>query len=64
MDRSPSARRGLPVWVGAHDPHDVLIGFAVAALVALLATGAVRRKQSALATRLKAGAPRPLSAAA
>ncbi|WP_330295242.1 phosphatase PAP2 family protein [Streptomyces sp. NBC_00503] len=51
------------VWVGVHYPHDVLIGFAVGALVALLATWAVRRKQSALATRLGHGPLRPLLAA-
>ncbi|MDF6023045.1 phosphatase PAP2 family protein [Streptomyces sp. JH34] len=48
------------VWVGAHYPHDVLIGFAVGALVALPATWAVQRKQSALAARLKNGPLRPL----
>ncbi|MFI5867983.1 phosphatase PAP2 family protein [Streptomyces sp. NPDC051546] len=52
------------VWVGVHYPHDVLIGFAVGALVALLATWAVRRKQIALAARLKDGPLRPLLAAA
>lgn len=52
------------VWVGVHYPHDVLIGFAVGALVALLATWAVRRKQSTLAARLKDGPLRPLLAAA
>ncbi|MGW6684215.1 phosphatase PAP2 family protein [[Kitasatospora] papulosa] len=52
------------VWVGAHYPHDVLSGFIVGALVALLATWTVRRKQSALAARLKDGPLRPLVAAA
>lgn len=52
------------VWVGVHYPHDVVIGFAVGALVALLATWAVRRKQSELATRLKHGPLRPLLAVA
>ncbi|WP_329061152.1 phosphatase PAP2 family protein [Streptomyces sp. NBC_01429] len=52
------------VWVGVHYPHDVLVGFAVGALVALLATWAVRRKQSELAARLKDGPLRPLLAAA
>ncbi|MFE9725743.1 phosphatase PAP2 family protein [Streptomyces sp. NPDC005794] len=52
------------VWVGVHYPHDVLIGFVVGALVALLAIWAVRRKQSALAARLKDGPLRPLVTAA
>nr|WSX48509.1 phosphatase PAP2 family protein [Streptomyces sp. NBC_00974] len=52
------------VWVGVHYPHDVLVGFAVGALVALLATWAVRRKQSELAARLKDGPLRPLLASA
>ncbi|WP_371614822.1 phosphatase PAP2 family protein [Streptomyces sp. NBC_00454] len=51
------------VWVGVHYPHDVLIGFAVGALVSLLATWAVRRKQSALAIRLEHGPLRRLLAA-
>ncbi|MEU0148841.1 phosphatase PAP2 family protein [Streptomyces sp. NPDC006288] len=52
------------VWVGVHYPHDVLIGFVVGALVALLATRTVRRKESSLATRLKEGPLRPLLTAA
>ncbi|MFI6122658.1 phosphatase PAP2 family protein [Streptomyces sp. NPDC051064] len=60
MTITPASR----VWVGVHYPHDVLIGFAVGALVALLATWAVRRRQSAFAARLKEGPLRPLLAAA
>ncbi|MFE1807942.1 MULTISPECIES: phosphatase PAP2 family protein [unclassified Streptomyces] len=52
------------VWVGVHYPHDVLIGFAVGALVALVATWAVWRRQTALAARLKDGPLRRLVAAA
>ncbi|MFJ6434263.1 phosphatase PAP2 family protein [Streptomyces sp. NPDC091416] len=52
------------VWVGAHYPHDVLAGFLLGTLVALLTTWAVRRKQGAIAARLKDGPLRPLLAAA
>ncbi|WP_329212575.1 phosphatase PAP2 family protein [Streptomyces sp. NBC_01708] len=52
------------VWVGAHYPHDVLSGFIVGALVALLATWTVQRKQNTLTARLKDGPLRPLVVAA
>ncbi|WP_326682095.1 phosphatase PAP2 family protein [Streptomyces sp. NBC_01237] len=52
------------IWVGVHYPHDVLVGLAVGALVALPATWAVRRKQNTLAARLKDSPLRPLLAAA
>lgn len=51
------------VWVGAHYPHDVLVGFLVGALVACVVTWAVRRRQEAIAARLKGGPLRPLVAA-
>ncbi|MGQ4490160.1 phosphatase PAP2 family protein [Streptomyces sp. SAS_281] len=51
------------VWVGVHYPHDVLVGFLVGALVALLATWPVRRRQEAIAARLRHGPLRPLVAA-
>ncbi|SEE44451.1 undecaprenyl-diphosphatase [Streptomyces sp. 2131.1] len=51
------------VWVGAHYPHDVLGGLLVGALVAFLSTWPVRRRQDAIAVRLKGGPLRPLLAA-
>ncbi|MGW1513368.1 phosphatase PAP2 family protein [Streptomyces sp. NPDC002394] len=50
------------VWVGAHYPHDVLVGLLLGAAVAVLATSAVRRRQDALAERLARGPLRPLLA--
>ncbi|MET9931908.1 MULTISPECIES: phosphatase PAP2 family protein [unclassified Streptomyces] len=50
------------VWVGVHYPHDVLVGFVVGALVALLATRVVRRRESTLAARLQNGPLRSLVA--
>ncbi|MGY3684971.1 phosphatase PAP2 family protein [Streptomyces sp. TE33382] len=52
------------VWVGAHYPHDVITGFAVGALFALLATTAVKRNQRAIAARLSNGPMRILLTAA
>ncbi|MDO0936322.1 phosphatase PAP2 family protein [Streptomyces sp. DG2A-72] len=48
------------VWVGAHYPHDVVVGIAVGALVALLAMAALRRSPQALAQRIMATRLRPL----
>ncbi|MGO4456517.1 phosphatase PAP2 family protein [Streptomyces sp. M-16] len=48
------------VWVGVHYPHDVLAGFALGALVAVLCARAVRRRQGVLADRLCHGRLRPL----
>ncbi|WP_330328537.1 phosphatase PAP2 family protein [Streptomyces sp. NBC_00536] len=52
------------VWVGAHYPHDALAGCLVGAAVAAAAARAVRRRQGALADRLKRGPLRPLLATA
>lgn len=52
------------VWVGVHYPHDVLAGFSVGALVAVICARAVRRRQDVLADRARHGRLRPLLTAA
>jgi len=47
------------IWIGAHYPHDVLIGFAVGAVVAVPVELAARRA-APLVARLQAGPLRPL----
>ncbi|MFE0653707.1 phosphatase PAP2 family protein [Streptomyces sp. NPDC059534] len=50
------------VWVGAHYPHDAVVGFLVGAVVALLATWTVHRAPDSLPERLVRGPLRPLLA--
>nr|WP_243639833.1 phosphatase PAP2 family protein [Streptacidiphilus pinicola] len=48
------------VWVGAHYPHDVVVGLLVGTLVAIPATLAARRYAPPLVVRLQSGLLRPL----
>ncbi|MGW3494527.1 phosphatase PAP2 family protein [Streptomyces sp. NPDC001020] len=48
------------VWVGAHYPHDVAVGFVVGALVSAVTVLPLRRRPDALALRLEATRLRPL----
>ncbi|WP_042396013.1 phosphatase PAP2 family protein [Streptacidiphilus carbonis] len=48
------------IWVGAHYPHDVLVGFAVGAVVAVPVMLVARRYAPPLVVRLESGFLRPL----
>lgn len=48
------------VWVGAHYPHDVVVGAAVGTLVALLLAAALRKRTEAPVNRLMETRLRPL----
>jgi membrane-associated phospholipid phosphatase len=48
------------IWVGAHYPHDVLVGFAIGVVVAVPLVLAARRHGPPLVVRLESGFLRPL----
>jgi len=50
------------VWIGAHYPHDVLVGWIVGAVVGLIVTG-LAAKAAPVVARLRQGPLRPLLAA-
>ena len=52
------------IWVGAHYPHDVLVGLALGAAVAVPVVLAARRWGPPLVVRLESGFPRPFLTAA